>query len=144
VYPGLGGGFEEVGRLAINSMCQERSQSRHLRIRFLQAPSNRRPSRLRQVVYDYGVDLVFGAHEHAYERFYPVYQSQWDEMDTGPEAYVDYDRPVSILTGAAGCPENMDIWQNTTVSPSSVFRTSRCCLRSLSYSIVRLPPPRSS
>jgi len=74
------------------------------------------------LAYQHGVDLVFGAHEHAYERFYPAYQSQWDETRTGAEAFVDYTTgPVNILTGAAGCPENMDIWQNTTL-PFSALR----------------------
>lgn len=74
------------------------------------------------LAHQHGVDLVFGAHEHAYERFYPAYQSKWDESRTGPEAFVDYTTgPVNILTGAAGCPENMDIWQNTTL-PFSALR----------------------
>ena len=46
------------------------------------------------------------APEHAYERFYPAYQSAWDESRVGPGAYVDYTAPVNVLTGAAGCPEN--------------------------------------
>jgi len=57
-----------------------------------------------------GVDVVFGAHEHAYERNYPVYDMQWSGA-TGAGAYVDPAAPVHILTGAAGCPEDQDAWQ---------------------------------
>lgn len=66
---------------------------------------------LEAIIYKGGVDLVFGAHEHAYERNYPVYALQWDASRTGPEAYVDYKAPIHILTGAAGCPEDQDAWQ---------------------------------
>ena len=65
--------------------------------------------------------MVFGAHEHAYERNYPVYNSQWNSSRTGPGAYIDYDRPIHILTGAAGCPENQDGWQPVG-NPFSVVR----------------------
>ena len=66
---------------------------------------------LEKIIYDAGVDVVFGAHEHSYERNYPVYNSTWNASRTGPAAYVDYDRPIHILTGAAGCPEDEDGWQ---------------------------------
>ena len=46
----------------------------------------------------YGVEMHFGAHEHAYERNYPVYQYQWDSSRTGPEACVDFNRTVHIIT----------------------------------------------
>ena len=65
---------------------------------------------LEKIIFEGGVDLVFGAHEHAYERNYPVYQSSWSG-ETGPSAYVNANRPIHILSGAAGCPENQDPWQ---------------------------------
>lgn len=61
------------------------------------------------LLYRYGVDMHFGAHEHSYERNYPVYAFAWNNV-TGPQAYVNYDRTIHILTGAAGCPENQDPW----------------------------------
>ena len=65
---------------------------------------------LEKLIYEGGVDVVFGAHEHAYERNYPVYNSQWNGA-TGAAAYVDPAATVHILTGAAGCPEDQDGWQ---------------------------------
>lgn len=61
------------------------------------------------------------AHEHSYERNYPVYQSMWNPNITGTGAYVNYDRPIHILSGAAGCPENQDPWQPTG-NPFSALR----------------------
>ena len=55
--------------------------------------------------------MHFGAHEHSYERNVPVYQYEFDASKMGPEAYVDFNRTVHILSGAAGCPENQDGWQ---------------------------------
>lgn len=76
---------------------------------------------LEDIIYKGGVDVVFGAHEHSYERNYPVYQSKWNASRTGPGAYVDYTAPIHILTGAAGCPENQDPWQ-ATGNPFSAVR----------------------
>jgi hypothetical protein len=60
----------------------------------------------------YGVDIVFGAHEHAYERNYPVTtRFQWNSSRTGPGAYVDPIGTVHVVVGAAGCPENRDGWK---------------------------------
>lgn len=61
------------------------------------------------------------AHEHSYERNYPVYQSMWNPNITGAAAYVNFDRPIHILSGAAGCPENQDPWQPTG-NPFSALR----------------------
>ena len=46
------------------------------------------------------------------QRNYPVYDMKWNSSRTGPEAYVNPQAPVHILTGAAGCPENQDGWKN--------------------------------
>jgi len=69
----------------------------------------------------YGVEMHFGAHEHSYERNVPVYQYAFDASKMGPEAYVDFNRTVHILSGAAGCPENQDGWQ-ANGNPFSVVR----------------------
>jgi len=76
---------------------------------------------LEKIIYEGGVDVVFQAHEHAYERNYPVYQFSWNSTRTGAAAYVNYDRPIHILTGAAGCPENQDGWQKAA-NPFSALR----------------------
>lgn len=66
---------------------------------------------LESLMYKYGVEMFFGAHEHSVEINYPVYQFMWDKNKTNADAFVDFDRPIHILTGAAGCPENQDPWQ---------------------------------
>ncbi|XP_022906271.1 acid phosphatase type 7 [Onthophagus taurus] len=62
---------------------------------------------LEKLLYDYGVDLVIWAHEHSYERLWPIYDykvfnGSYDEPYTNPGA------PVHIVTGSAGCKEGRD------------------------------------
>lgn len=54
----------------------------------------------------YGVDLEFWAHEHSYERMWPVYNRTIYNGTEG--AYIDPDAPVHIVTGSAGCNERHD------------------------------------
>lgn len=47
---------------------------------------------LEALLLKYGVEIHFGAHEHALERTYPVGPSYaWDTNRTGPGAYVDFE-----------------------------------------------------
>jgi len=60
---------------------------------------------LEDVLYDYGVDLAIWAHEHSYERLFPLYKfkmmnGSYDKPYTNPRA------PVHIITGSGGCREN--------------------------------------
>ncbi|XP_015910292.2 acid phosphatase type 7 [Parasteatoda tepidariorum] len=62
---------------------------------------------LEDLFYKYGVDLEIWAHEHNYERLWPVYNfkvynGSYDAPYTNPKA------PVHIITGSAGCQENLD------------------------------------
>ncbi|XKL65548.1 hypothetical protein PGB90_008968 [Kerria lacca] len=62
---------------------------------------------LEKLFYDYGVDLEIWAHEHSYERLWPVYDTKvyngsYQEPYTNPRA------PVHITTGSAGCSEYVD------------------------------------
>ncbi|XP_015910291.2 acid phosphatase type 7-like [Parasteatoda tepidariorum] len=62
---------------------------------------------LEDLFYKYGVDLELWAHEHLYERLWPiydykVYNGSLDAPYTNPKA------PVHIITGSAGCQENLD------------------------------------
>lgn len=50
-----------------------------------------------------GVDLVVQAHEHSYERLWPVYDYQVTAKN-----YIDPQAPVHVISGAAGCGENVD------------------------------------
>jgi hypothetical protein len=74
-----------------------------------------------ELINRFGVEMHFGAHEHSYERNYPVYQYEWDSALTGQAAYIDFNKTVHIISGAAGCPENTDPWQNTS-NPFSAYR----------------------
>jgi acid phosphatase type 7 len=76
----------------------------------------------------YGVELFFGAHEHSVELTFPVYNyvintTSVTTLSPSSFIYTDFDRPVHILTGAAGCPENQDPWQ-PKASPFSAFRAN--------------------
>lgn len=62
---------------------------------------------LEDLFYKYGVDLELWAHEHVYERMWPVYDRKvyngsYDSPYTNPKA------PVHIITGSAGCQEKHD------------------------------------
>lgn len=59
---------------------------------------------LEDLFYKYGVDLEVWAHEHSYERFWPlynykVYNGSYDKPYTNPKA------PVHIVVGSAVCIE---------------------------------------
>eukprot|EP00730_Choanoeca_flexa_P016235 TRINITY_DN7632_c0_g1_i1.p1 TRINITY_DN7632_c0_g1~~TRINITY_DN7632_c0_g1_i1.p1 ORF type:complete len:542 (+),score=125.05 TRINITY_DN7632_c0_g1_i1:31-1656(+) len=77
---------------------------------------------LEDLFHKYGVDLVFEAHEHSYERTYPVYNN----TRTG----TDYHNPegiVHLVSGAAGCNEADGACLNPIVTarlPWSAFRSS--------------------
>ncbi|XP_052001451.1 acid phosphatase type 7 isoform X2 [Xyrauchen texanus] len=62
---------------------------------------------LENLFYQYGVDLELWAHEHTYERLWPVYDYQ---VFNGSfwEPYVNPKAPVHIITGSAGCREKHD------------------------------------
>ncbi|KAI4902053.1 hypothetical protein NFI96_033108 [Prochilodus magdalenae] len=62
---------------------------------------------LEDLFYQHGVDLELWAHEHTYERLWPVYKykvcnGSFEEPYTNPKA------PVHIITGSAGCREKHD------------------------------------
>ncbi|XP_006813616.1 acid phosphatase type 7-like [Saccoglossus kowalevskii] len=76
---------------------------------------------LEDLFYKYGVDLEFWAHEHTYERLWPVYNltvynGSVDAPYTNPKA------PVHIITGSAGCREDHDGFQ-PPYRPWSAFRS---------------------
>jgi len=49
------------------------------------------------------VDLVIQAHEHSYERLWPVYRD-----NILAKNYINPAAPVHIISGAAGCGEGID------------------------------------
>ncbi|XP_074872570.1 acid phosphatase type 7 [Carettochelys insculpta] len=62
---------------------------------------------LEDLFYKYGVDLELWAHEHSYERLWPVYNYQvYNGSAQSP--YTNPRAPVHIISGSAGCKERLD------------------------------------
>ena len=62
---------------------------------------------LEPLFYKYGVDVEVYAHEHSYERLWPIYDykiynGSYQEPYKNPQA------PVHIITGSAGCKEGRE------------------------------------
>lgn len=64
---------------------------------------------LEDLFYKYGVDLEIWAHEHVYERLWPVYDRKVYNGST-EAPYTNPKAPVHIITGSAGCQEKHDPW----------------------------------
>lgn len=76
---------------------------------------------LEKLFYTYGVDLMLWAHEHSYERMWPLYNRTVYNGTESP--YTDPPAPVHIVTGSAGCQENTDPFIEHP-PPWSAFRSS--------------------
>ncbi|XP_038212389.1 acid phosphatase type 7 isoform X3 [Zerene cesonia] len=76
---------------------------------------------LEPLLKDYGVDVVIWAHEHSYERTWPLYDQKVYNGTTHP--YVNPRAPVHIITGSAGCQENTDGFKPNPAAWSA-FRSS--------------------
>ena len=61
------------------------------------------------LLYNYNVDLVYWAHEHDFERFWPLYDFQVKNGSL-ESPYTNPGGPVHIITGSAGCQEKHDPW----------------------------------
>ncbi|XP_066494694.1 acid phosphatase type 7-like [Tiliqua scincoides] len=61
---------------------------------------------LEDLFYRYGVDLELWAHEHSYERLWPVYNYKVYNGST-KAPYTNPRAPVHIITGSAGCKERL-------------------------------------
>ena len=77
---------------------------------------------LENLFHQYGVDVMVWAHEHSYERFWPVYNR---EVLNGSKAepYTNPKAPVHFITGSAGCQERHDPFMNQTIPEWSAFRS---------------------
>ncbi|XP_076359677.1 acid phosphatase type 7 [Tachypleus tridentatus] len=62
---------------------------------------------LEDLFYKYGVDIELWAHEHVYERLWPVYDRKVYNGSVS-EPYTNPKAPVHIITGSAGCQERHD------------------------------------
>lgn len=62
---------------------------------------------LEDLFYKYGVDVELWAHEHSYERLWPIYDYKvYNGSNEHP--YVNPKAPVHIVTGSAGCKEGRE------------------------------------
>lgn len=62
---------------------------------------------LENLFYKYGVDVEFWAHEHCYERFWPLYDYKVKNGST-EFPYTNPKAPIHIVTGSAGNLEGQD------------------------------------
>ncbi|OQV20428.1 putative aminopeptidase NPEPL1 [Hypsibius exemplaris] len=77
---------------------------------------------LEDLFHESGVDIVLGAHEHSYERTWPIYDLQvLNGSNDSP--YTDSKGIVHIITGSAGCRENHTRF-NPTPPDFSAFRST--------------------
>ena len=63
---------------------------------------------LENLFYKYGVDIVFEAHQHTYERLWPTYNATVLNSSSADDPYRQPLAPVHIVAGAAGCAEDLD------------------------------------
>ena len=67
---------------------------------------------LEGLFFKYGVDIIIEAHEHSYERLWPVFNGTVTQKDyNNPKA------PVHLVSGAAGCNEFYGICVNPMLLP---------------------------
>ncbi|XP_075976577.1 acid phosphatase type 7 isoform X2 [Anticarsia gemmatalis] len=77
---------------------------------------------LEPLLKQFGVDLVIWAHEHSYERTWPLYDNKVYNGSL-EQPYVNPGAPVHIVTGSAGCQERTDPFKKHP-APWSAFRSS--------------------
>jgi hypothetical protein len=78
---------------------------------------------LENLFYSYGVDIVFEAHQHTYERLWPVFNTTVMNGTVDPSnPYASPNAPVHIVSGSAGCEEDLDTFGATGLGPWSAVR----------------------
>ncbi|XP_067636853.1 acid phosphatase type 7 isoform X3 [Eurosta solidaginis] len=66
---------------------------------------------LEDLFYEKGVDVEIWAHEHSYERFWPIYNYTVYNGSLN-EPYLNPGAPVHLITGSAGCKEGREPFVN--------------------------------
>ncbi|XP_073233636.1 acid phosphatase type 7-like [Porites lutea] len=75
---------------------------------------------LEPLFFQYGVDIIIQAHEHSYERLWPVFNDTVTAHNySNPRA------PVHIISGAAGCNEFYGICVNPMLGPRGPWSAFR-------------------
>ncbi|XP_024215555.1 acid phosphatase type 7 isoform X2 [Halyomorpha halys] len=77
---------------------------------------------LEDLFYKAGVDLEIWAHEHSYERLWPIY-NHTVYNGSNAEPYTNPNAPVHVISGSAGCQEFTDHFIKQP-KPWSAFRNS--------------------
>jgi hypothetical protein len=75
----------------------------------------------------YSVDLYLGAHEHSYERCFPVYKGHIDpnvDLRRTNHTYLKPQYTTHIISGSAGCQELLEPYDPVFYGPYSVVRSS--------------------
>jgi acid phosphatase type 7 len=62
---------------------------------------------LEDLFYKYGVDVELWAHEHSYERLWPIYDYKVYN-GSYEQPYVNPKAPIHVVTGSAGCKEGRE------------------------------------
>lgn len=72
-----------------------------------------------------GVDLYLTAHEHSYERTFPVFNGTIDhDSIMNNNVYVNPRYPTHVVSGSGGCREFLDYYDEVFYGPWSAFRSS--------------------
>ncbi|BFZ07359.1 hypothetical protein BsWGS_10399 [Bradybaena similaris] len=77
---------------------------------------------LEPLFYEQGVDVAIWAHEHSYERLWPVYKMKV-ENGSYDEPYTNPSGITHIITGSAGCSERVEYFEKNPPEWSA-FRSS--------------------
>lgn len=75
---------------------------------------------LEDLFFKYGVDLQIWAHEHSYERLWPIYNYNVYN-GSYEEPYIDPLAPVHFTTGSAGCKEGRENFTDTRPEWSAFY-----------------------
>ena len=67
---------------------------------------------LEELFYRYGVDVILEAHEHSYERLWPVYNEQVTAKN-----YINPEAPIHIISAAAGCNDVLETCIDPMLGP---------------------------
>lgn len=85
---------------------------------------------LEELLYQYGVDVVIWAHEHSYERLWPIYNYKIYNGSL-EEPYRNPRAPVHLVTGSAGCKEGREPFPRK-IPQWSAFHSRVCIINPLS------------